>query len=470
MNEYHFCLNCREPINGSCICNKRTPTEQKYELKQIYQKPKQDYTNYKGKWFGYKQLDTDYWIKQHKIPLGTYHHPYSYQDWENIPDDEICTISYQDARIDLTKREAFNILFLGKSGGGKSKMLKNIVFPLRKSDFWIVAIEPKGFAWGGAREKWSEQNSFLAPHTKFEGIPIAHYVPNWVKRSCENRTNNKINEYKFYDIKLSWLTDIEMWESLGIGTGASKLVQIIKHYNDNKMKITLDILEREIRRLDKEEINTNSKNDMLGKIERIKAIGLIGEQKLDFYKEFKEKKMIVISYNLSDRIYMAFDIGMIIKRLSKLNQTLPLSERRPIMIIPDDGSIYLQKLYNGRFNFAMNEVQYIGNNYRSEGLNNACAVQSMQIIDDTVSETYQYKIISPTIPYVNQLQNIGIPYRAIELLKLQYLTIEPENHIIEHLLVNPKNEVVHFFPFTPPCEHLKDADVIDNTYSDEWDL
>ena len=131
--------------------------------------------------------------------------------------------------------------------------------------------------------------------------------------------------------------------------------------------------------------------------------------------------------------------------------------RNPIMFFFDDAGYYAkEKKELVKYNYAIQEIVNIGRNYRSLGLNNCLAVQSLGIIDENIAEAYNIKIITPSFSDPESLSSINIPKRAIAILK-QGLFVDKANHVMEYLLINERNEVIPFFPFMPCVNHFSEV-------------
>jgi hypothetical protein len=152
---------------------------------------------------------------------------------------------------------------------------------------------------------------------------------------------------------------------------------------------------------------------------------------------------------------MTFDIGQKIKESAKLYFTK--NNRTPIMWFLDDASYYAKEMKTiVPYNFAVQEIMEIGYNYRSLGISNCLAVQSLGIIDENVAETYRIKIISPLFQSIDQLSSINIPRKAINYLREGILVKDKKQHLMQMILIDEDNNVIPFFPFTPPCNHFTD--------------
>jgi hypothetical protein len=175
-------------------------------------------------------------------------------------------------------------------------------------------------------------------------------------------------------------------------------------------------------------------------------------QELDMLREWRDGRSVCVSYNSTSRILMTFDIGLKIKQAARYYFTE--GNMNPIIFFLDDASYYAKDHPTVNYNLANEQIKEIGFNYRSLGVYNWLNVQSLGIIDEDVAESYKIKLISPKFQNPDSLNKINVPRKAINYLKDGVLVRDNENHILQWMLIDEDNEVIPFFPFTPPCNHF----------------
>lgn len=397
--------------------------------------------------------DYQYWVKKRKIPIGTLH-PYPFYKGK-IPDCDIVTISFDPLDTPLTKRKAMNILMLAGSGDGKTMLSKCIWAILHEAGYYCIYVDPKSTDSGRAQKPWN--SPWRAPYTKPQGIPLTHFMPVWATSNYKHMAHN----FKLYSSRLKRITEREMWQGLGMTEiAASKVTKIVKEYGGN---ISLDILKSEISQLPTDELPTQTLNNVMRTLtdleyfemvnDTIPELNMLKEWRRRPYKDSKTGHSICMSYNNASRIQMTFDIGHKINQSAKYYHTH--NNQVPIMWFLDDSSYYAKEFKEVTFNFAVHEIKNIGYNYRSLGVYNCMAVQSLAIIDEGVAESYRIKIISPLFAGVDQLSKINIPKKAINFLKTDgQLVKDRTRHLMQYLLVDEDNNVTPFYPFTPGCNHF----------------
>lgn len=398
--------------------------------------------------------DDNYWIDKHQMPIGTTQ-PYEvlvekFGDINDVPEKFIVTIPFDPVDTPLVKRNAMNILLLAGSGDGKSVLMKLMWSVLHQAGFYCMYIDPKSTDSGRARIKW-ENSPRIPPRMKPKGIKLQHFMPAWATRGYDHMLHN----FRIYATRLSKINEKEMWQGLGMrSVGASAIMRIMRRYGDS---ITLHDLKNELFDLDREELPAGSFDAVMRVLTDMEDDGLIRTdvQNMNMLKEWKQGFSIATSYNSAPMKNMTFDIGQKIREASKYYFTD--GNRNPIIFFLDDPSMYAKEEREiVPYNLAIQEIVNIGYNYRSIGVYNALAVQSLGIIDENVAESYKIKIISPLFVGVDSLSKINIPRKAIDYLKSGQLTKNKEKHLYQHLLITETNEVVPFFPSTPGCNHTEE--------------
>lgn len=388
--------------------------------------------------------DVNFWIKKGRIPLGTLK-PYEAYNGD-IPYNDIVSIPFDDVSVPMTSRRALNILMLGGSGDGKSLIMKLIWSVLHQAGYYCGYIDPKSTDSGRAVIKW--ESGRLPPLMQAHGIPREHFMPVWATKNYQHLAHN----FRIYSGRLSKISEREMWLGLGMTTiGASKVAKIIKNQEN---KITLKRLKQALYELDKEEMPIGSFDAAMRVLTDIEDYQLVDDNvpPLNLLKEWKSGKSVCVSYNNASKILMTYDIGLKIYESAQYYFTH--NNRNPIMWFLDDSSFYDQEFPEVKFNFSVQQTKEVGYNYRSLGINNTLAVQSLAIIDEGVAESYKIKLISPLFNGVDSLGQINIPKKAINYLKDNQLVRDKSEHLMQWLLITEDNDVVPFFPFTPPCNHF----------------
>lgn len=393
--------------------------------------------------------DVDFWVEKGKIPLGTVKPYSSYGGPENIPMKDIVTIDFDPVDTPSTERKAMNVLNLAGSGDGKTLMGKNVWAVLHAAKYYCCYIDPKSTDSGRAKMPWESKR--LAPHVVPRGIALAHYMPIWaIRKEFKHLEHNFIK----FSTRLHKLTEPEMWRGLGMTSiGANNVAIIIRRYIEEEMPLTIRRLCTEIKEL---ELNSGTENAILDRISEVEAFGIVNSRvgELDLLQEWEKGNSVCISYNSCSPTFMSFDVGQKINEAANLYHA---GNRIPIMFFLDDSKYYSKRIQGSNFNFAVDEIANIGFNYRSLGVFNWMNVQSLAIIDEAIAESYRIKIISPLFYNTDSLASIGIPKVALKMLKENKLIKDKKNHLMQFLLITEDNEVVPFFPFTPPCGHFEEV-------------
>ena len=392
--------------------------------------------------------DLNYWVDKKRIPLGTLK---PYELYDTIPEEDIVSIPFDSIDTPVTSRRALNILILAGSGDGKSMLMKVIWSVLANAKYYCGYIDPKSTDSGRARKAWHSQR--IPINMKPQGIPLQHFVPVWALNKMQHLEHN----FRKYSTSLEKVSEREMWQGLGMtNVGASRVARIIKQILENKQKPTLAKLKQALFELNRDELPEQSMNAVLRVITDVEDYQVIdsSQPELNMYNEWQQGYSVCISYNSASRTLMTFDIGQKIRESAQLYFQ---GNRNPIMWFLDDGGFFAKDFALVKYNFAKEEIIEIGNNYRSLGVNNVLAVQSLGIIDENVAETYRIKIISPLFNSVDSLSSINIPQKAIRYLRENILVKDRKKYLMQFLLIDQDNEVTPFFPFTPPCNHFTEV-------------
>jgi hypothetical protein len=395
--------------------------------------------------------DLNYWVDKKLIPIGSLMPFHEYPEGV-IPDSDIVTIPFDPVDIPTTQRKALNILFLGGSGDGKSLLMKLIWYVLHNAGYYCGYIDPKSTDSGRARKKWESDR--LPPNMSAEGIKLDHFVPIWASGSIPH----KIHNFKLYSTRLTKLNEREMWQGLGMTSlGASKTTKLIKKMISENGDVKMSVLKQHIFNLPKEELPSGSVDAVLRVLTDLEDYDVVNDSvpELNLLNNWKKGNSICLSYNTASPILMTFDIGQKIRESAKLYHEK--GNRNPIMWFLDDASFFAKELKLVPYNFAVAEIKEIGFNYRSLGVYSTMAVQSLGIIDENVAEGYRIKLISPLFQNIDSLSSINIPRKAIDYLRSGELVRDKKNHIMQFILIDENNEVVPFFPFTPPCNHFTEV-------------
>lgn len=395
-----------------------------------------------------KNLDDDnIYAKNCLIPLGT-KRPYYEYDKCIIPEEEIVFVNFDPISTPTTQREAFNTLLLGASGDGKSLIIKQFWKILHDAGYFCVYIDPKSVDSGRARIGW-ENKARQPPYLKPKGIKLKHYLP-----SFKAKEFNLAHNFHLYSLKPSNLKKLSMWIALNqTPVSAENILEIIR----NHPNINVDgIIDNLYRKVGKKMFNSQAFNSAQGKLILLKHNALFDNYpQLNLMKDFQEGYSVCISYRGGDDEMTCLDIGEKIYRANSYYFTE--GNRNPIMFFFDDASLFADTdKVKRENNFAVNEIMNIGYNYRSNGICNLLAVQSLNIINQSVADSYPIKIISPLFNNPQSLANIGVPSDAIAQLKYGELMIDDYHKTMEWLLINKKS-VQKFFPFLPVVNHFKEV-------------
>ena len=269
--------------------------------------------------------------------------------------------------------------------------------------------------------------------------------------------NHMIHNFKVYSLRLKYIDEKQMWMGLGLTSiGASKVAKTI-YKNKN---ITIENLYKQLikgNRYSEDELPNGVINAINNRLTDLKDFEYISQdyKELKMLDDWQAGNSICISYNSRERMFMSFDIGEKIKRAVKYFFTE--GNRNPVMFFLDDASFYAKSLKGQDFNFALEEIKNIGFNYRSLGIYNCLAVQSLGIIDEDIADTYRYILLSPKFNNPDGLSRINVPKSAIAMLRNNALYVNKQKHLLQWILINEDKEVITFFPFLPTCNHFKEV-------------
>jgi hypothetical protein len=392
--------------------------------------------------------ESHYWSNKGLIPIGTLK---PYEEYKgNIPEEDIVTIPFDPVSTPTTQRRALNVLFLGGSGDGKSLLGKVFWSVLHHAGYYCAYVDPKSTDSGRAVMKW-EGSPRLAPMMVPEGIPREHFLPVWATRNYQHLVHN----FRVYSGRLHRIQEKEMWQGLGMSyIAASNVAKVIKHQGK---KITMTKLKDAVFDLEKTDLPKGSFENLLRVLRQLEDEQMIDDniKELNLLGEWRAGKSICISYNNAPKIPMTFDIGNNIHQSAQYYFTH--NNRVPIMWFLDDASFYTDvdpKIVT--YNFAVDQIKQIGYNYRSLGVYNILFIQSLKIMSEDVAESYRTKLISPLFQGVDSLSSINIPRKAINYLRDGALVKDKSKHLMQWLLITEDNDVVPFFPFTPPANHFSE--------------
>ena len=411
----------------------------------------QMYAKTRAELMGKVFADPFYWINKGRIPIGTlFGSPdfYTESDVVWIPFDSV------DESSSFTTRALFNLLLLGGSGDGKSLLNKVIWYFMQKAGYKVCYIEAAKLD-EAARAAWPWKSSRLPPHVEAERIPLTHYIPSFVARTVDD---SFIHNFRVYASNLSDLIDAEYWMSMGLPrTGASIVARIIQDLNEGGKDVSVQAVRERVKfQLDDDSIfkaTYTSINNVLMDVQENK---IFDGKPLELYDAWQEKNSVVISYDdVMAARYMVFDVGQLIKKASRYATTKKM--KTPMLFIFGDASSFLKgKIEFVESNMALNETRKLGNNYRSKGLNGILEIQSVDLVDSTIAETFKIKIISPLFANPASLAQLNIPAEVIKNLNPESgrLHRDKDNHDLTWQLVLEDGSHVRFRPFTPPCMHF----------------
>jgi hypothetical protein len=398
--------------------------------------------------------DPKYWSKRCEIPVGTIKPFYEYVN--GIPPEDIIRIPFDPIDQATTGRAALNVLCLGGSGDGKSLLLKLWWYVLHNAGYHVGYIDPKSTDSGRARLAWQLNAMRLPPKMAPDVIQIEHFIPMWATKNFEHLAHN----FRIYSNRLKNLSDRDMWRGLGMTiNGASPVTRFI---NNSKKTIDIDDLKRFLFSLKRNELPINTFDSCLRVLNNLEYFHMVDTDvpELEMMEEWRRGNSICISYNNCDPINMTYDIGLRIYQSAQFYRDPRYNNRNPIMWILDDGYYYANDLGKS-FNFALEQIKHIGYNYRSLGVYNILAIQSVNAMDDKVAETYRIKIISPKFEAVDSLAKIGVPNEAIMILRgapgYKPLQVNSKYHVNEWLLIDENKKVTRFYPFMPPVNHFQEV-------------
>jgi len=328
-----------------------------------------------------------------------------------------------------------------------SLLFKIIWGILSKAGFYCLYIDPKSHDAGRAVMKW-DKSPRLPPYLEPEGIPLAHYIPDCSKRNIMQIQHH----FRKYARRIKDVDQREMWMGLGMssqaGIATSKLIRR-GVTRIGGIKSELKMME------DAGEITSHTLGNAYRVLDYVEDYGYLDDdiKELNLMRTWKdEEKSVVISYNAMSPAILTFDVGLCIYQAKEYY--FNKGNRNPIMFFLDDGKFFADEVPNVDYNFAMEQIKEIGFNYRSLGIYNCLAVQSLAIVDEAVAETYNIKLVSPYFSNPDSLKKINIPQKAINYIKDNVLVKDKKNYRVQWLLVDEDNNVIPFFNFTSACSHF----------------
>lgn len=398
------------------------------------------------------------WIDARKIPVATLLPYESYNG--KVPEEDIVTIPFDPLDMENTARQARNILILGGSGDGKSLIAKSIWWFLHYAGYYCIYVDPKSTDSGRAIKPWKEDILRIAPDTDPIGIQLKHYVPPWALKPEHKHIEHNFSKYS---TKLSMLDNMEIWQTLGMTMpAASKTARVIREHNDARMPITIkDLMKYYTFLLEDEEedgfITKASIDSALRILVEINEFRVVDDKipTLNLIEEWESGNSICISYNSASSVLMAFDVGQKIKESAMT--FFDNRKRPPIMWFFDDAGYYARHSGYGKYNMAVDEIRKIGNDYRSLGVYNCLMIQSLNILDQTIADTYKLKFLSPLFEGIDALGKIGIPKHAIDMLRSEQLVIDKKNALLQWIHIDEDKNTIPCFPLTPPCNHFRNV-------------
>ena len=397
----------------------------------------------------------DYWVQKKFIPLGTLEPYESYRS--KIPDEDIVGFSFDPVNTPFTKRKAMNVLHLAGSGDGKSLLMKVPWYILQRAGYYVVYIDRKSTDAGRARKAWNSKR--LPKYLVADGIPLIHLMPAFnVQKDYEHMIHN----FEVYNWRLSDISDRDMLQGIGMTeqvasvftemiNSRTTLNDLMTYVEVNRGETSSRLAQSSLKNADRVLLNLKYFNMVSSKYPRLDMLKLL--------KKEKEVNSLVISYNnTDDKQLLTFDIGLKILQSSRFFTRY--GNDVPVFFYLDDGGDYAKEIKGVEYNFAVEQIKKIGFDYRSKGIYNWLAVQSLGIIDESVAEGYPIKIISPYFRNPDSLKKINIPDKALKYLKdtsKKGLTKQKGKHLVQWLFIDEDNNVVPFYPFTPPCTHFTEV-------------
>lgn len=416
-----------------------------------------EFTKFFTRLHGTVEKGMDFWIQKKCIPLGT-KKPF---DWYASEEDmlitdeqgkflEIRTIPINDAFEISTKLNPNNILILGYAGDMKSYLMKLLWWFFSLAGFYNLYFDAKSTDAGSA--KIAHRSDRLPPYTKPEGIALDHYVPVWVAQSMPEIEHNFFK----YAIPIENIKDREMWLAVGMGENAANgMVAIREIFKENGKKPTHLNCVRYIQNAPKQLIQERTGEAMIRVLNNLKAGNVINAHKptLNLQRSWQRGKSVVVSYDGITLDRIGFEIGMITNQCLDYNRSVPLEERRGIVIYYDDASIYADK-EEGMY--ANKRIASVGMTGRTKGVNGVLTVHSLKSLTATVAESFNIKIITPSFPNPDGLKDINIPKNVITKLKQGKAVYDKGRHNIEMCIVRD-GKAEWFFPFWPGCGHFQNV-------------
>lgn len=424
---------------------------------------------------GIDQVDKFYWAKQGKIPIGTIE-PYEYYGFdatgENrlIPNHHIVTIPFNKVGSSFTENSALTVLSLGGSGDGKGLIQKIAISVLQAAGYRLVVIDPLKFESGRMVEKWTGSPR-LPPKMLPMGVPRHHFIPSSIVNNIPRLEHN----FRKFSIGLDEMSEREFWRGAGMTRPAASFVSRfingtyrgqVSELHGVKVKTftqlyrAIGLISGEYSESGSEEMPKGTADNARRVLDDLRDIGVVSDdaKKLDMWREWNRddlNKVLVVSYKTYPRAYTSFHIGYLIWRAGQYH--VRHDNKRPIMFFLDDAKEYAEsKIAFTDYNLAIEQIEQIGFNYRGAGVYDWLSVQSLGIIDQTVAETFNAKLISPYFKNPSSLRNINIPDQVIQWIENNVLVRDKERHLIQWVYVDQDNKVTPFFPFTPPCNHFSE--------------
>jgi len=405
----------------------------------------------------------DIWKRRRQIPLLS---KKVFEDYDAdfdgkriIPFSEVQTINIPR---EPQKTVPFNGLLCATSGVGKTSIAKNMVKGFHKAGYKVLYIDAKSDEMRSAKFKGSKTGykggkKRMHPRDKNERLPLAYYVPNYVRYTLEQNKSRVISQAKFYSPNIKLLYYPEIWMSLGVtGKATDLIVGMIKKGRSN-----LKSLGNAISRNRK--LSYMTKNASLAAIQNLQRTGFFDTPKtLNLAEEWDEGNVVVISYHNQTGSMMNTDIGLILNQVRDHSTTE--KKTTPKLIVFDDASLYAGFIATGSSfkygdNLAIKNIMNCQSNCRIWGINTLFITQSPDS-----AFIYPALIDGCTVQIIGYTKNPSsfinrIPRPAFTLLlntitgKGEGLYIDGDSHTYEFILVKGDMKWGTGFPFEATVGH-----------------
>lgn len=392
-----------------------------------------------------EKKDKDYWKRKNVIVLG----PYDYRELYNpyVDDSRVLTIPLPNPKKTVSQIDPVNMLISASTGVGKTRLVKRIVYYYWLNGYKILVFEPKSVEFINARFPGKGRRlHFYESNTTF---PIYSYVPSYCRRGLE-KDGYPVDKLNFFKFDVSSFTDFEFWLSLGFTERAAQYISAsVNKGNFNLDKIadsfymsnpaTRAHAERYFVMLDQFDFFCRH------------------DPSLDIKKHWDRNEMVCINFYMDD-LFMDTVIGKVTDMVAQIGREERKRGERHVtkkLIVFDDSMMYA-KSDSSKMNLASKSIKRSQNMLRALGVSSIIIIQNPKMIDTSIVDGTDIKIISFQNNY-SVFEDI-IPKPALKYLKGNDeeeggLLQIPEKYIREWLISRGINDWSVFSPYDVMVGH-----------------